>query len=152
MSFAEDQDRVLYQASPVMFGGRPFLFILYLLLCPLLIGFILLFGWHCKRKTIRLIVTEDKVSLQTGHVARSSIDIFHENIHSIQTHQTTMQCLFRIGKINIKATNSEDAVISVNNLPYPAKLEKLLEDRHHLAVNKNENISSEFEPDEKTLF
>jgi uncharacterized membrane protein YdbT with pleckstrin-like domain len=134
MSLAENQERILYQASPVMFGARPFLFILYLLLCPLLIGFILLLGWHFKRRTVRLIVTEDRISLETGQMSRSTIDIFHENIHSLQTHQTTMQRLFRIGEITVKATNVEAPVITIDNIPYPTKLKKLLEDRHHLAA------------------
>ena len=144
MTHLDEQSRIIYQASPVMFGARPFLYILYLLLCPLLIGFILLYGWHCKRKGIRLVVDESRISLETGKISRSTNDIFHENIHSIQTNQTAIQRIFNIGSIIVQSTRVEQPEIAVNNIPCPMKLKKLLEDRHYMTYTTEsapENIS-----------
>ena len=77
-----------------MFGARPFLFAFFLLLCPLVIGFVLLLIWQSKCKAVKLVVNEDKITLEKGKFSLATTDLFHENIHSIKTNQTFIQRLF----------------------------------------------------------
>jgi len=136
-----------------MFGARPFLFAFFLLLCPLVIGFVLLLIWQSKCKAVKLVVNEDKITLEKGKFSLATTDLFHENIHSIKTNQTFIQRLFKIGDITILATDSADDMY-VENIPYPAKLKKLLEERHRIAMqsapHKTVVQQAEDTPDEES--
>lgn len=126
----EEQDEVvLYEANPAMFGNHP----IYFVLCVILIaafglGLIPLLVWWIQVKGTKLTVTNEQSTLRKGILSKNTNDVFHRNVRNIQIRQTFMQRMFDVGWVGISSAGQAGLEIEINGLPHPEKVKQIIDD------------------------
>ncbi len=127
----EPDEVVLYDSRPLMFRNRPLYFVLCLILCPLIIGLILLLVWWIQVLGTRLTVTNEQTTLRKGILSKSTNDVFHSNVRNIQVRQTFLQRLMNVGWIGISSSGQSGLEIEVNGIPDPDKVKQIIDDHRN---------------------
>ncbi len=120
-------ETILYEQHPAMFRESPLGFILSVLLCLVLIGFLILLIWWLKAKGTLLTVTDQRTILRRGILSKHINEVYHSDIRNVQVYQTFFQRLFRTGTISIASAGSGEAEIIVSGMRDPGKVKEILD-------------------------
>jgi len=123
---AHDPERVLYEAHPSMFRNSPVGFILCLLLCFALIGFILILAWWLDCKGTQLTITNKKTILRKGILSKYTNEVFHSDVRNVQISQSFLQRMLNAGTVGISSAGQSGLEINVTGLPDPTKARDLI--------------------------
>lgn len=154
-------ETTLYQSHQSMFRNRPFKFILLfalvigcivglcLLKDPLLagkimlwtgigLGLFLLFAWwlHCLGQT--LIVTDQRVTMRVGILAKNTSDLYHTDVRNVQVNQSFWQRVFGVGKISISSAGTDGMEIVMEGLPKPSKIKAIIDNHRRTDAPREE--------------
>jgi uncharacterized membrane protein YdbT with pleckstrin-like domain len=150
-------EQIFYDSAPSMFRNKPFFFILCvvsiiaggwgffqwtlpndskllnLAYITLMffggLGFISLASWWLRVINIRLIVTNERVTLRMGILSKNIREVFLSDIRSVQINQRFMQRILNTGHVEISSAASSDAEIRIDGIPNPNKVKDLI-DKH----------------------
>jgi uncharacterized membrane protein YdbT with pleckstrin-like domain len=125
---AESAEEILYEATPAMFRNHPFYFVLCILLCFVVIGFVLLLVWWIQNQATRLTVTNEQTTLRRGILSKHTNDVFHSNVRNIQVRQSFIQRIFDVGWIGISSAGQAGLEIEVDGMPHPEKVKQIIDD------------------------
>ncbi len=151
------KEQTFYDSAPSMVRNRPFLFGLYVVAIVAglwgylqwsspndnkllhlayialmffgVLGFLSLASWWLRVINIRLIVTNERVTLRTGVLSKNIREVFLSDIRSVQINQRFMQRILNTGHVEISSAASSDAEIRIDGIPDPHMVKKLI-DQH----------------------
>ena len=123
----ENQELILYRAHPAMFRNNPVLYVLFLLLCLIGIGFLLFLIWWLRTLSSTLVVTDQKTTLRTGLLSKNTDDVYHKDVRNIQVRQTFFQRIFGVGTIGISSAAQADMEIVAQGIPNPCRVKEIIE-------------------------
>ncbi|MBI2441288.1 MAG: PH domain-containing protein [Lentisphaerae bacterium] len=89
------------------------------LLIPLLIAV-----W--KQASLTLRVYRDRVVLETGLLAKRTVDLAITEINTVEIHQTFFQRLLRIGNIKMATSGVEGYELIARGLPRPQRINEIV--------------------------
>lgn len=119
---------VFYESHPAMFRARPFLFILFVLLCGAFgIGIILLAIWWVRTRGVTLTVTGRCSRLRTGLLSRHLIEVRHRDVRSLEVRQKFLQRLTNVGTISISTAADTGAEIVAHAMPNPMGVKEIID-------------------------
>lgn len=144
-------ERTVMMVRPVMFRARPVLFGAEFLaalgglgllvwglasaepwasigggvLC--LLGAIPLLVWWIDRLGASLRITNKRTIERRGLLSRSTSEVMHDNIRNLQIRQSFWQRLWSVGDIGISSSGQDDVEITMNNLPNPDKIRRIID-------------------------
>ena len=121
-------DQVVFVSRPAMFRSRPLLFILCVVLCPALIGAVILLAWWFKCRATALTVTEHRVVLRTGLLAEQTNEVRHQDVRDIQISQTFWQRIGGTGSIEISSAGQTGVIVAAG-IKDPQKIATLIRER-----------------------
>ncbi|MFK7770233.1 MAG: PH domain-containing protein [Mariniblastus sp.] len=124
-----NEEKTLYQENPSMFRNRPVEFVINVLLCVVVVGFILFFIWWLRCKGTTLSVTNKRTILRRGILSKSVTEVWHQDVRNVQLDQTFFQRILGVGQVGISSSGQSGLEISVNGIPDPDRV-KLLIDQH----------------------
>ncbi len=140
----------LLSVHPVMFRAHPFklsLAIAFIVFCAmialgvvhfgvpaervaaavLLVGEGLsLVGWRLKCLCTTLTVTPQRTILRHGILARSTVEVRHRDVRSIEVHQGILQRLFFTGDIAVGTAATAGLEIVAGGIPNPQRVADLI--------------------------
>ncbi len=122
------EEQVLYEANPAMFGNHPIGFVLTLILCPVVIGLIILLVWYIRCLGTTLTITNEQTTLRRGILSKFTNDVFHENVRNIIVRQTMFQRMFGVGYIGISSAGQSGIEIEVSGIPDPDRVKQIIDD------------------------
>lgn len=111
-----------------MVRSRPLLFFLCVILCPVLIGAVILALWWLKSRATALTVTEHRVILRTGLLAEQTNEVRHQDVRDIQISQTFWQRIGGTGSIEISSAGQTGVIVAAN-VRDPQKIATLIRER-----------------------
>jgi len=123
----ENQEVILYREHPAMFRSRPALYVLFVALCLVGIGFLLFLIWWLRTLATTLVVTNRKTTLRTGLLSKNTDDVFHKDVRNIQVRQTLFQRILGVGNIGISSAAQADMEIVVQGIPNPCRVKEIIE-------------------------
>ena len=123
-----EEEQVLYESHPAMFGNHPIWFVLCVLLAFVGIGLVILLIWWIRCLGTTLTVTTEQTTLRRGILSKYTNDVFHENVRNIQVGQTFLQRLLGVGSIGISSAGQSGVEIEVHGLPDPDRIKELIDD------------------------
>lgn len=123
-----EEEQVLYEANPAMFGNHPIGFVLSVILCLVGVGLIILLVWYIRSKGTTLTITNEQTTLRKGILSKFTNDVFHENVRNIIVRQTFFQRLFGVGYIGISSAGQSGIEIEVNGIPDPDRIKEIIDD------------------------
>ncbi len=112
-----------------MFRNQPVAFVIYCVLCLVVVGIVILFFWWLKCKGTTLTVTTDRVRLRKGILSKSINEVWHQDVRNVQLNQSFFQRLFGVGTVGISSAGQSEIEISVTGIPDPDRV-KMLIDQH----------------------
>jgi len=112
-----------------MFRNQPVGFVINILLCFILIGFVLFFFWWLDCKGTTLTVTSDRTRLRKGIFSKSITEVWHQDVRNVQLNQTFFQRIFGVGTIGISSAGQNEIEIKVKGIPDPDHVKELI-DKH----------------------
>ncbi|UTA47839.1 PH domain-containing protein [Simiduia sp. 21SJ11W-1] len=113
-----------FSAHPAMFKARPFTFILYVLLCAVAIGFLILMVWYLKCKSTKLEIIADEVVLERGLLSKERIELGIASIRSVRVYQSFINRITGVGKITVY-TAGDNPEFEVEGIPEPNRFREL---------------------------
>ena len=93
-----NEEVTLYDENPSMFRNRPVEFIVTLVLCLVLVGFIIFLVWWMRCKGTQLTVTTERSSLRRGILSKSITEVWHQDVRNVQLDQTFFQRLWELDR------------------------------------------------------
>jgi uncharacterized membrane protein YdbT with pleckstrin-like domain len=148
-------EQTFYDSAPSMLRNRPFLFGLYLVAIVAgcwgyiqwsspndnkllnlaymalmffgVLGFISLATWWLRVINIRLIVTNERVTLRMGVLSKNIREVFLSDIRSVQINQSFLQRILNVGHVEISSAASSDAEIRIDGIPNPNQVKELID-------------------------
>lgn len=123
-----DEEQVLYEANPAMFGNHPVGFVLSVILCLVGVGFVILLVWYIRCLGTTLTITNEQTTLRRGILSKFTNDVFHENVRNIIVRQTFFQRLFNVGYIGISSAGQSGIEIEVHGIPDPDRVKEIIDD------------------------
>ena len=122
---------VHYKHSPAMFRSNPVGFCVAVLLCLVVVGLVILLVWWIKSRGTVLTVTSERTILRTGILSKSLNEVWHRDVRNVVLEQRPLQRLFDVGRIAISSAGQEDVEISVEGIPFPGEVKRII-DAHKL--------------------
>ncbi len=121
-----DEERVLREVSPALYGRNPFIHLGVIVLSLVLVGlFMYLYEWLRCRAT-RLIVTTERTTLRTGIVSRQTNEVRHSDLRNVQVRQTAFERMVGVGEVELSSAGQSNVEIAVGGLPDPAGIAELI--------------------------
>lgn len=120
------EEKVLYEEHPCMFRNNPIGFVLAIVLCLVLIGFVILLIWRLRTLGTTLTVTNERITLRRGILSKHTNDIYHSDVRNVQIAQTFFQRIFDVGTVGIASAGSGAMEITVVGMPQPNKVKELI--------------------------
>lgn len=152
----QKNEHTYYDSAPSMLRNRPFLFLLYVIAIVAglwgyfqwsspndskllnlaymtlmffgVLGFISLASWWLRVINIRLIVTNERVTLRMGVLSKNIREVFLSDIRSVQINQSFLQRILNVGHMEISSAATADAEISIDGIPNPNQVKKLIDE------------------------
>jgi uncharacterized membrane protein YdbT with pleckstrin-like domain len=109
---------IVYDRQPVMFGDKPVLFVVLLLLIPVVIGAVALIAWYFGTLANRLTVDSRKIRHRQGLLSKRVKEIAIAKVRSIEVDQTFVQRMTDVGKVRIFTTGDVPEIV-LGGLPRP---------------------------------
>ncbi len=151
-----EKEKTLYDETPSMFRNKPFWFGLYVIsiiaglwglfqwssatdgnlwksayLVAMVVGalgFMSLLAWWLRVVNIRLVITNERVTLRTGIFSKNIREVYITDIRSTQIDQRFMQRILNTCHVEISSAATSESEIRVDGIPYPDKVKKLIDD------------------------
>lgn len=139
----KSSEQTVFKAHPCVIRNHPFLSVVGMLGCALgLLGFesnavpfymagilggvIMLALWvQSLRKT--LSVTNERIMLRIGIVARDIREIYHADVRWVHLKQGVLGRLFGVGAIEVASAGTSDVEIAIAGIPNPAKAKRIID-------------------------
>lgn len=119
-------DQVLYDEHPAMFRGNPLGFVGSVLLIPAAgIGLIILLVWWLYCKQTRVVLDDRHTLVEQGLLSKSRMELRHSSVRAVHVHQTFLQRMFGVGKVQIFTAGDEPEVV-VNHMPDPHRVREII--------------------------
>ena len=112
-----------------MFRNRPVEFIVTVVLCLIVVGFVIFFMWWLRCKGTQLTITSERTRLRKGILSKSITEVWHQDVRNVQLNQTFFQRLLGVGSLGISSAGQAGLEISVSGIPDPNRVKELI-DRH----------------------
>ena len=123
-------ETILYRAHPAMFRNRPVLFLLCLALVGAWgIGLPWLLAWWIHSLATTLTVTDERISLRRGILAKYTSDVLIADVRNVQIGQSMLQRLFGVGSVGISSAGQGGLEIEVTGLPAPWRVKGIIDER-----------------------
>ncbi len=90
-------------------------------------GLLWLLVWWIQCRTVTLILTNKRVTLRRGILARHTNEVLHDRIQDIQITQTLLQRFWKIGRIGISSSGEAGVEIMASDLPDPIRLREVID-------------------------
>ena len=124
-----NEEVTLYDENPSMFRNRPVEFIVTVVLCLIVVGFVIFFMWWLRCKGTQLTITSERTRLRKGILSKSITEVWHQDVRNVQLNQTFFQRLLGVGSLGISSAGQAGLEISVAGIPDPNRVKELI-DRH----------------------
>ena len=124
-----NEEVTLYDENPSMFRNRPVEFIVTVILCAVLVGFVIFLVWWLRCKGTQLTITTDRTRLRKGILSKSITEVWHQDVRNVQLNQTFFQRLLGVGALGISSAGQAGLEISVSGIPDPEQVKDLI-DQH----------------------
>jgi len=124
-----NEEETLYEQNPSMFRNRPVEFIVTVILCAVLVGFVIFLVWWLRCKGTQLTVTTDRTRLRKGILSKSITEVWHQDVRNVQLNQTFPQRLLGVGSLGISSAGQAGLEISVAGIPDPEQVKDLIDQR-----------------------
>lgn len=121
------EEEVLYHEHPAMFGNRPILFVLCVILCVAGIGLLIFAVWWFYCQGVLLQVTTHRSTLRRGILSRSISEVWHREVCNIKLEQTFLQRLCHVGTIGISSAGEPGFEILVGGMPHPERVKEVID-------------------------
>lgn len=121
-----ETEETLLAVSPKIFGGNWFTHIVVIILCIALVGFVVYLVEWLKMRSTRLIVTNQRTTLQRGILDKRTNEVRHADIRNVQVTQGFMQRMFGVGTIELSSSGQADVEIAVKGIPDPQRIAELI--------------------------
>ena len=112
-----------------MFRNSPVEFIVTVVLCVVLVGFVIFLVWWLRCKGTQLTITTDRTRLRKGILSKSITEVWHQDVRNVQLNQTFFQRLLGVGSLGISSAGQAGLEISVSGIPDPDQVKNLI-DQH----------------------
>jgi uncharacterized membrane protein YdbT with pleckstrin-like domain len=148
--------KVLYDRNPSMFRRKPALYSLMVLLAvggygcaiyfavggepvaqfPFLAhaasvfatyGALVLGYWWLRGKGTRLTLTDSRITLKRGILARNITEVYHSDVRNVQLNQTFLQRVFDVGSVGISSAGQAGMEIYVEGVPDPDGVKSIID-------------------------
>ena len=124
-----NEEVTLYDENPSMFRNRPVEFIVTVILCAVVVGFVIFLVWWLRCKGTQLTITSDRTRLRKGILSKSITEVWHQDVRNVQLNQTFFQRLLGVGSLGISSAGQAGLEISVSGIPDPEQVKDLI-DQH----------------------
>jgi len=115
----------LYEAHPQMFADEPFWFVIAVLLVPVGIGIIWLVYWYIRNRCTHITVTDQRVTLARGILAKERIEVELSRVRTVRIDQTFVDRIFNVGILKVYTAGDRPEILQ-KGLPDPASLRTAL--------------------------
>ncbi len=122
-----NEEVTLYDENPSMFRNRPVEFIVTVVLCLILVGFVIFFMWWLRCKGTQLTITSERTRLRKGILSKSITEVWHQDVRNVQLNQTFFQRLLGVGSLGISSAGQAGLEISVSGIPDPDRVKELID-------------------------
>lgn len=119
-------ERILYQDAPAMFRNHPVGFLLCIILCVGVVGFLILLIWYLRCYGTQLTVTDKRTTLRTGILSKHVNEVFHRDVRNVRLSQTFGQRLLGVGSVELSSAGQSDVEIAVAGMPHPEQIKSLI--------------------------
>ena len=119
------ENEALYEAHPRMFADEPLWFVVAVLLVPTGIGVVWLAYWYIRNRCTVVTVTEERVQLSRGILAKERIEVELATVRTVRIDQTFIDRIFNVGILKVY-TAGDNPEIMQKGLPDPASLRTAL--------------------------
>ncbi len=92
-----------------------------------LVCWIVLAGWKVWTRTERLEITNKRIRLTKGLLARSSVEMLHRSVQDIEIDQSLWQRLLGTGTIRIDNASEENDEIELKDVPGPHQIRDVID-------------------------
>ena len=111
-------DVAVYDRHPVMFGDRPLLFVLLLLLSPLIVGVLFLLAWYLGTRSNRLTIEAGRVRHRQGLLSKRVKEVAISKVRAVEVDQSFLQRLTDVGRVQLFTTGDVPEIV-LGGLPRP---------------------------------
>ncbi|HEX5418664.1 MAG TPA: PH domain-containing protein [Gammaproteobacteria bacterium] len=118
-------EEILYEAHPPMFRNHPLGFAVSVLLCPIVVGIIILIVWYIRVRSETLTITNEELHYETGFLSKSRSEVRLTSIRSVRVHQSLMERIFGTGDIEV-FTAGDQPEVTVRGMPNPDRVRELI--------------------------
>ena len=122
-----NEEVTLYDENPSMFRNRPVEFIVTVVLCLIVVGFVIFFMWWLRCKGTQLTITSERTRLRKGILSKSITEVWHQDVRNVQLNQTFFQRLLGVGSLGISSAGQAGLEISVSGIPDPNRVKELID-------------------------
>lgn len=124
----QEEERILYESHPAMFGNHPVGFVLAVILSVVGVGLVILLIWRIRCLGTTLTITNEQTTLRRGILSKFTNDVFHENVRNIVVRQSFFQRIFGVGYVGISSAGQSGIEIEVNGIPNPDQVKEIIDD------------------------
>lgn len=114
-----DANEVLYSRNPTVLRRTPLSFLVSVALVPVFgLGGVILLIWYLKVKSVRLVITDESVTLRKGIFPKRTNDIHAKDVRDVRIKQNLLERIMGVGSISVSsAANVDHAEISLDGIP-----------------------------------
>lgn len=109
------------------------LFLLCLaLVCVWGLGLPWLLAWWIHSLATTLTVTDERISLRRGILAKYTSDVLIADVRNVQIGQSLLQRLFGVGSVGVSSAGQGGMEIEVAGMPAPQRVKAIIDERRTL--------------------
>ena len=120
-------EKELLRAHPSMFRNNPIGFVIGCASCLLIVGIPFMLRWWLKTKGTTLIVSENRTTLRTGILSKSTTEVMHNDVRNAQVRQSMLQRMFGVGYLAISSAGQSGIEIQVDGITNPESIKRLID-------------------------
>jgi uncharacterized membrane protein YdbT with pleckstrin-like domain len=113
-----EDDGAVYDRRPVMFGDRPLLFVLLVVLSPVIVGALFLLAWYLATRSNRLTIEGGRVRHRQGLLSKRVKEVAIGKVRAVEVDQTFLQRMTDVGRVQLFTTGDEPEIV-LGGLPRP---------------------------------
>jgi len=120
-------EETLFDGHPAMFKNDPIRFVVYCVLCLLLVGIPLLIVWWLTCKAERLTITTLKSVQRKGLFSKHTTEVWHRDVRNVQVHQSFFQRILGVGRISVSSAGQGGLEIDFAGISNPDQVKKIID-------------------------
>lgn len=121
-----DRPEVHFDESPSMARTSPGWFLLWCLLCPVVIGIVALVVWHLLLRNTRLVIEGDRVLYRTGLFSSRESEIRAEDVRNVEISKSFWQKLTGTGTLSLSTSGQSGMEIEISGLAHPERVRDIV--------------------------